>query len=93
MAYIEGIVSREQLEELRAAGYDIVHSLDKGQDDFEVEVFVTCDVNDLLSPPLCANCGAYMEHRYYPDQEGGTMMYVCPECDRQERIVVDSEGR
>jgi len=92
MADIEGIVTTEQLDSLMDAGYHVTAQPDENGL-HRVSVFVNADVNELLSPPLCANCGALMHHNYFPDQEGGTSLYVCPDCGEQVRIVVDVEGK
>lgn len=93
MADISGIVSEDELEALKAAGYEVevAGALEGEETLYSVNVWVTCDVIALLSPPMCQYCVAMMDHDYTPDQEGGTDLFVCPDCGRQVRIVVDRE--
>lgn len=92
MADIRGLLTEEQVDQLMDAGYEVNEIGPGNADLLGISVFVDADVNDLLSPPLCGNCGTLMDWDYFPDQEGGTTLYVCPNCGEQVRVVLDREG-
>jgi len=86
MADIQGIVDDEQLKAMMDAGYLVEEVGDQPDDKrlHRVSVWVECDINDLLTPPLCKVCGTLMDHECFPI---ATMLYTCPDCGEQVRII------
>lgn len=35
----------------------------------------------------CSECESEMRYKYFPDQDGGTAVYECPECHKVIRVV------
>jgi predicted RNA-binding Zn-ribbon protein involved in translation (DUF1610 family) len=85
MTYIRGLLTDKQTDDLVGAGYELMVVGPSPGGLLDVLVFVDVDVNDLLSPPLCGNCGALMDYDYFPGQEDGVTLYVCPNCGEQVR--------
>lgn len=97
MADIHDLVTEEQLADLEQANVEFLDDpeplVHKGNEnwDYYVKIHVDESVNQLISPPLCPNCGVKMDDEYYPDQLGGTMHYWCPGCGENVRITRSRE--
>lgn len=91
MADIQGLLNEEQIDQLMDAGY-LVEEMAGGTDELHyISVFVNCDINDLLSPPLCPECSMLMDYEFEPDQAGYMAQYSCSNCGLSMLIQVEKE--
>jgi len=91
MAKINGMITAAQLADLEQAGYDVMsvaRVLDSVEALFTATVFVECDINDLLTPPLCSNCGTLMDRESERGGDFAVSTWTCPDCGR---IVMHTE--
>jgi hypothetical protein len=101
MAFIEGIVTPEELEELE--GHDIDKTWTDEDGDLWVRLFVDSNVSELLWPGICPGCGKAIpdDAHFYESQNSEGFVLLrritrCPHCPTvyaEELLTTNLEAR
>ncbi len=96
--FLVGFGTHGELQRLRDAGYApldcsdgrfVLSAPSVSADDTEiVAVFVPAGVTEILTPPFCPYCGAYMgDPASYYENDAHILHYRCGNCGAEERQV------